>query len=370
MRQVLIFSHDIAKYPPILSVINTLVELEQDVVVLGYYSDSKGRNTIEKKGVVYKECIVNNVNDSKINKIYNIKRYQNRVRQELLKINHIDQVWFFGNENVWLFANDIGRYNSIIYFFEVPVFKTPLRYKIFSLFFNYKKTVQLAKTIVCCEYNRAHITKAFFGLKSPPTVIPNKPNFDILENELDTFPLFADKKIILYQGIFNYPERQLNELCESIKYLPEEYVICIMGPNGEDKNRLIKTYASERVHFLPFLAAPDHLAITKHAYIGFLSYFATQGDVESVLNTIYCAPNKIYEYSKFDIPMVANDVPALNFLFDRFHAGKSVSSFTPKNIAQAVLEIDNDYKAFSNGAKALFSSVDIKEIVRTNLLQE
>ncbi len=368
MSQVLIFSHDITKYPPILSVINTLVELEQDVVVLGYYSDSKGRVSIEEKGVVYKECIINNVSDSKISKIYNLKSYQKRVKQELLKIDKIDQVWFFGNENVWLFANDIAKYNSIIYFFEVPVFKIPLRYKIFSPFGNYKKAVQSAKTIVCCEYNRAHITKAYFGLKSLPIVIPNKPNFDISESSVGTSPLFVNKKIILYQGIFDYPERRLNELCEAIKYLPQEYLICVMGPNGEHKSRLVKMYESERVHFLPFLAAPDHLSITKQAYIGFLSYFAIQGNVENVLNTMYCAPNKIYEYSKFDIPMIANDVPALNFLFDRFHAGKSVNNFTPKAIAQAILEIDKDYEAFSCGAKALFSSVDIKEIVSTKLL--
>jgi hypothetical protein len=125
-----------------------------------------------------------------------------------------------------------------------------------------------AYKVVCSEYNRAHITKAYFGLKELPIVIPNKPTINMNES-VDSFENFLfdnSKKIILYQGIFNFPERRLDEFCQAIDYLSDDYLIVIVGPDCTYKNLLQLRYESRRVIFLPFISPPLHLHLTKRAF--------------------------------------------------------------------------------------------------------
>lgn len=65
---------------------------------------------------------------------------------------------------------------------------------------------------------------------------------------------------------------------------------------------------------LPYITAPYHLEVTSHAFIGILIYAPVYGTFTSPLNSIYCAPNKLYEFSHFGIPMIGNNIPGLNTL--------------------------------------------------------
>ncbi|SEO50056.1 Glycosyl transferases group 1 [Flavobacterium sp. CF108] len=367
MSNILIYNHDIQKYPPIITAIKVLLSLGQKVVVIGYCSDKNTITDLESKGVIYFETIINDIKENKIIKFFKLYSYKKKVEEIVTKEFKSDSVlWVYGNQNIWLLYKLIYRFKSILYLFETPQLKVGLRYKILSPFLDYANTMQKAWKVVCCEYNRAHVTKAYFNLDKLPIVIPNKPNFDtsklreILEGEIET--LFCNKKVILYQGIFNYPERRLDELCQSINYLPEEYIVCIMGGDDINKKRLMDKYKSERVIFMPFISAPKHLEITKKAYIGFLSYFPTQGSIENVINTLYCAPNKVYEYSCFGVPMLSNDIPGLSLLFEKYNAGRVVSNFTPENLASAILNIDSSYHQISKGSIELYNSLDITSL--------
>lgn len=96
-----------------------------------------------------------------------------------------------------------------------------------------------ALKVVCCEYNRAQITKGIYQLKDLPLVLPNKVIVD--ESELskvpmDIKPMIDDitqktkgKKVVLYQGIFLDEERRLEEFCEAISHLPDDYAFIAMG---------------------------------------------------------------------------------------------------------------------------------------------
>lgn len=367
MSNILVYNHDIQKYPPILTAIKILLSLGKKVVVVGYCSDKNTIIDLESQGVVYFETIINDTKENKIVKFFKLYSYKKKVERIVENEFKNDSIlWLYGNQNIWLLYKLVFKFKSILYLFETPQLKVGFRYKILSPFLDYASTMQNAWKVVCCEYNRAHITKAYFNLAQLPVVIPNKPDFDIsklsdsLEDEIEI--IFRNKKVILYQGIFNYPERRLDELCQSIKYLPEEYIICIMGGEDNNKAKLISKYKSERVVFLPFISAPKHLEITKKAYIGFLSYFPTQGSIENVINTLYCAPNKIYEYSCFGIPMLSNDIPGLSLLFERYNAGKAVSEFIPENLATAILNINANYNEMSAGSLELYNSLDISSL--------
>jgi glycosyltransferase involved in cell wall biosynthesis len=369
MSNILIYNHDIQKYPPILSAINILLSLGEKVVVVGYCSDKKTIRDFESLGVTYHETIINDTKENKISKLFKLFLYRKKVEKIVnLEYKANSLLWIYGNQNIWLLYHLVFKFKAILYLFETPKLKVSLRYKIVSPLLNYSKTMQNAWKVVCCEYNRGHITKAFFNLKDLPVIIPNKPDFDIskLRNDLgeDVENVFKDKKVILYQGIFNYPERRLDELCESIKKLPSEFIICIMGGDDPHKIRLKEKYQSERVVFLPFIPAPYHLEITQKAYIGFLTYFPKEGSIENSINTLYCAPNKIYEYSRFGIPMLANDIPGLTYPFEKFNSGRVAPIFTPEAIAATILEIDKNYEELQQGALKLYNSVDINVLIK------
>lgn len=372
MLHILVFNHDLKKYPPILTIINILLETEEKVIYLGDCSDKELLESLIARGLVYQRTIQSDVSDPKLKKLIKIKKYKSEVGKFLKQLDKTSTLWLFGNENVWLFDKAIPEFKTILYLFEMPILRVGWKYLLLNPSVDYHKAMNSAWKVVCCEYNRAHITHAFFNLKEMPVIIPNKPKYEHVFNDTcvaeDVAIIFKTKKVILYQGIFNYPERRLDELCESLAFLDENFVVCIMGSEDSNKDRLRQRYKSNRIIFLPFLSAPKHLAVTKLAFIGFLSYFSSAGNIEHALNTLYCAPNKIFEYSNFGIPMISNDVPALKFQFDKFNSGIAVSDFTPEKIAHAVIAITENYQTYSEGAASLFSSIDIDELVKTNLL--
>ena len=53
MKVILIMKEDIVQYPPILSLINVLVDLQREVVFIGPYTDQQQKNDLKQKGVVF-----------------------------------------------------------------------------------------------------------------------------------------------------------------------------------------------------------------------------------------------------------------------------------------------------------------------------
>ncbi len=377
MKHIILFDNDIKKYPPILSIINVLIELGEEVIVVGYTDSESLLKDLKGKGVKYFPVVVDKVRRNKIFKLFVMFKYRRQVNRILKNYDKSEvKLWMFGNTNLWILNKLVHNYSTIVYFFEVPKFKVALKYRIVSPWFSYKKTVQKAWKVVAVEYNRAHITKFLFNLKELPEIIPNKPKFEISKYSLEGLSIdksiiskLADKKVILYQGIFNYPERRLEELCEAMAFLSDDYILCIMGPDDSNKERLKKKYISDKIIFIPFVTPPAHLKITRMAYIGFLSYFPGSYEMSAILNVLYCAPNKIFEYAAFDVPMLANDVPALERDFKEFNAGICVKDFTPEAIAEAIDRLSLNYDKYKEGANKLFNSVSLKDKIK-NLIRK
>lgn len=363
---ILVFNHDIRMYPPILSVIERLLASGQSVVLAGYCSDAGLVASLEKKGVVYEEVIRNRLADNPLLKLTKLFSYRRKVKSLTARSASRDTLlWIFGNENVWVLHSLVARHKTVIYLFEVPQFTISARYKLLTAFADYGELMRSAYKVVCCEYNRAHITRSFFGLEELPVVIPNKPEIagNVHFNLSSTALATETRKVLLYQGIFNFPERRLEALCESISYLPDDYVVVLMGPDSEYKNRLRSAYESERVRFVAFISPPYHLSITSGAFIGFLNYFSIPGDLNAGLNTLYCAPNKVFEYSKFGVPMIGNDGPALRAILEGNNAGVCVEGMSPRAIAEAVQAIGNDYSSYQEGSRRLYESVDFGGLI-------
>ena len=127
--------------------------------------------------------------------------------------------------------------------------------------------------------------------------------------------------------------------------LSDDYVFMVM--TGSDCNHLKKYNKTIVMSYIP---APYHLEVTSHAFVGILIYTPVYGTFTSPLNSIYCAPNKIYEFSQFGIPMIGNDIPGLRYTIDYNQMGVCVETMNTDSFARAIQKITENYSTYSMNA--------------------
>lgn len=216
-----------------------------------------------------------------------------------------------------------------------------------------KKPAQQAVKVVVPEENRAYLYYILLKLKSIPTVIPNKPFYHPSQTKMPIDFLGAEikqklvnKKNIIYQGPI-HTERNIGKLIKACAMLPD-YNFILMG----EDHGLIESYRAinPNIIHIPFVRPPLHLNITSWAYIGVISY-----DFHS-LNTIYCAPNKIWEFSGFGIPVLCNINPGIKNIIDKSGAGVAVDFNNEKELISAISIINDNHEQIGIKAWELYRS--------------
>lgn len=368
---------DVVQYPPILSMFHVLLDLNYQVAHIGVYSDLEQRSLLESKGIEFFNDVKLNVRANPIAKIFQqleFKKYVSKVLKE--RYNEGDYLVVVNEDTMCLLWETICRYKLVLYFLETPGFNVRLKYRLYNPLFNLVKACQQAYKVICCEYNRAHIIKGLYQLDTLPIILPNKfyqsnslskteivPE-DIKKRVDDIQDKVIGKKVILYQGVFTSKERRLEEFIHAVNEMPEEFVLLAMGRGDKMFEELKDKYSSHKILFVDFIRPPYHMFITQLAHIGVLSYFPNNSSFIDVLNPIYCAPNKIFEYTKYSLPMISNDLPALKNIFQEFHCGVVVDyPLTTPKIKEALLTIFNDYNSYTVGAKEYYNSVDCIDII-------
>lgn len=76
-----------------------------------------------------------------------------------------------------------------------------------------------------------------------------------------------------------------------------------------------------------------------------------------MLNTAFCAPNKIYEYGTFSIPMVGNEIPGLKIL-EQKGAGLLANENDIEAIKNIYFKIDHTHHQYAKNARLLFDETD------------
>ena len=371
----IVMRNDLVILPAMESLITVLLEKGVQVHFLGKCSDIERKSYFARLGVVFEDVIY-----TPQDKIYKTLLEQIRYRRLLKQYlsvnmnNDTDIIWFEYSDMAYIVYDIFKNYDYLIHFYEFQNLKYSWKFQLMYHRYSMVDFVKTAKAVIHCEYNRAHITRGLCALKSLPFVLPNKPypdDIDFSNTPSEVFDLvdslkrkIVDKKVILYQGIFAPNERRLDEFCDAIEQMTNEYLLIAMGHGGKYFEDLKKKYASVKIIFIPFIKSPYHLLVTQLAHVGVLSYFPLNGSYAGVLNPLYCAPNKIFEYSKFGIPMLSNDLPGLRSMYLEYGCGVIVHyPITPNSIVNALLRIFNNYENYSKGAHHFYSSVDFKGIV-------
>ena len=364
MKLILVHIGDIHLCPPIINMINILEELGVKTTVI----TTQSSNIIDKdfKYVKFEKININYENNKNILKKASLLFFYRRKIWSLINQIYSNEsiIWCSTNVSLKYLGNKILEYKYVLHLMELSE-NLRYYYKLPFIELNKMKIGNSALAIVVPEYNRAHIIKAWWNLNNLPLLFHNKPylnkvidkkSFISDNNASKIMKLIDDRKIVLYQGILNNQERPLANYVKAIEKLGSNYAFVIMS-NGENIYESIK---SENYYFIPFVKPPLHLEITSHAYIGVLSYYASKQHY-SDLNAVYCAPNKIFEYSMFGIPMIGNDIPGLKYSFEHYNSGLCVDDLSINNICKSIEYIENNYDIMSKGSKKYYDSIDSKK---------
>ena len=277
-----------------------------------------------------------------------------------------DLLWTTTDLTVREIGKDLLKYKHVMQLMEliedIPLFPYQNLFKS-----NLKKYARVAYAVVVPEYNRAHILQTWWGLEKTPYILPNKQSYhtEINSNDTDldeTIKLLSGKKVILYQGVFKR-ERPLEIFAQLSEHLSEDYLVCFMGQSNEYILDIKKRYP--RLVLIPFVNPPSHLKITQIAYIGLLPYLPSseKGQHYSVLNSLYSAPNKLYEYAKFGIPMLGTKVPGVEVPLMMNNIGVA-SNLSINSLIDSIDILEKNYTSYSANAKKFYKKLDLQSIVK------
>lgn len=370
---------DTERYPPEISVLNALtVENKYNIIICSIcpsvyiekYSQERNIKLIDAGGNVLR-----GKNYRGLQYIKKVGDYTKNRKKIWIAIDSVyeegDVLWLNTFDTLKLLGSRILSYKYIVHLFEL-IHETRYFYKLPYPKYKFDMYLKNAYRVIECEYNRACITQAWFGLEHRPVVVPNKlylgneknTEFQVDEEIVTQMESLNGKKIILYQGILG-PERPIDLFAEAVSELGADYVMVVMSGSKMDKKY-------DNLVEIGFIDPPNHLYVTQQAYIGVLNYQAsiTGFSGNDCLNSIYCAPNKIYEYSRFGLPMIGNDIPGLKYAVEYSGAGICVEEMTKDKIKNAVLKISENYESFKQHSLDFYNSVDIKKIIEKEILSE
>ncbi len=372
MKIIVVRVGDVKLYPPTISLMNIICVLGYECVLVTT-GDSRGVEKALNESMTI-DYIDYSYEESKALVFKAIDRL--RIEKMLWKAidNHYNTdciLWVMSDVTIKHLSYRLLNYKYVLHMDELNdgIYYTP-RFK--QLKMDARKLGNNAVAVVVPEYNRAHITKAWWELDRLPYVMPNKPYVN--ENEFkqngisdqaqSVLDKLEGKKIILYQGGLG-KERPIYKFVEAVEEL-ENYAFIIMS--GDYSEYSSKGY--KNCYFIDYMSPPMHLNVTARAYIGIVTYVPTPGQ-NSVLNALYCAPNKIYEYARYGVPIIGNDIPGLRSVVNEYRNGVIVSELTKEEVKKKILKINESYEGYSKKSKGLYESCDnektVKEIIRMSM---
>lgn len=365
MNILVVNNPQISSLPPARNLVEALLRLGHNVTLITKDDSGNGIGLHQNLKVI----VVPEVKKGNPLKAFGMYLYRCNELRKLVdnEMQNNDILWTTTDKAVRDLKGTVLKYKHVMQLAEL-IKDIPIIPKQNMLKVHLETYARKAFKVVVPEYNRAHIQRAWWNLNNMPIVLPNKmmvSNYNELPNDVKSVveSLSREKrKIILYQGIFGL-DRDLEIYAQALQSMQDEYAFYIMGSNGKgyDINNMLIKYPF--VQLISHINPPYHLAVTKMAYIGLLPYKANRVAHLSVLNAVYCAPNKIYEYSAFGVPMIGTEVPGLTIPFQRYKCGYTVSGNSTIEIQNAINEISNNYMKIKSSCLDFYNDCNFDEIV-------
>lgn len=359
MHIIYIHKEEVHKRPPVLSVLTHLSALGQDIDLITCGINESVKTVLNNNNInvyILPYCKAKH-KLGKLKEYYLFRRDAYRLIRTLYQKNSV--LWIEAGATIVSLGKKINLFRHILQIQELHESeKTTLR--------SIKNVINSAHAVFIPEYNRCVLYQVWFQLKKRPILLPNIPAYIPSLSDLKSYELkysnlikqIQGNKLIIYQGYIG-TDRPLDNYIFAIKKLGKPYQLLLVG---KDCGKLAdyKKILPDLIH-IPFVPSPEYLFFTKLSYIGIVSYDPL------ILNNAYCAPNKIFEYANYGLPMLGNDIPGLKYMIESYQSGKIVDDENINNIVEAIRQIDDNYLDYSINAFSMLKSFDNKSVIKSVL---
>lgn len=354
MKILYILKKGLQCYPPCLSQVLVLDDLGHELEVYHGKNSPLINKMLDERGIIHHTFSSDRNNKNRIESALNFLAFIREVRSKQSTLDTQALIWI-GNMETALSLDPQRLYKRK---FILNVLELYDEHTLYDRWL--KKYIHEADIVISCEKHRAAIMQSRYKLAETPVVIPNKPYETKAEGEpldCDISNVIKSHFTIVYQGMIS-KDRPLENVARALSLIGDpDYVFLIMGECSEQYKDEIRAIYSNVV-FTGFVPAPQHLWYTQYCNIGIANY-----DTSS-LNNIFCAPNKIYEYAKFGIPMLCSKNIALEESVGAFNAGLCIDFKDVEIIADAIRVISREYERYTENAIRFYDDFSIKEAVK------
>jgi hypothetical protein len=346
-----------ARIPPVITLAVVLKKIFRKVIIVTSGCDDRVRDKLAESNI---ELIVfkGHKSNGLVGKSLTWRSFRSATLNVLNEAGPHALLWISGGDAALALGRGISRYPFVLQLHELydehPAYRLLLGYP-----------ARRAKSVVVPEHSRAAIVRKWYDLALTPYVLPNKPYDHPRQRKIPVTDVCAsrefeelgnDTKIVLYQGHISRI-RDVRPIAAAVNRMGGEWRFVVMGPNPLGFVDAIREVCPGLV-YIPFVPAPFHLEITSHAHIGVTVYDY------SCLNNIFCAPNKIWEYAGFGIPMLCSDLPGLRFTVQTSGAGVCSGLVHLEEIVECLQLIDKKYESYSMSSRQFFDSVDLEHKIQ------
>lgn len=218
-----------------------------------------------------------------------------------------------------------------------------------------RRHIHTADLVIAANHRRAELMQQHYRLAECPLVIRNLPvgDLSVLSSRQD-HPRLAccppGTVRCLYQGDLG-PERGLSRFIAAMEHLDERFHLLIVGGGAGEaplRRRAHRSPAAERIHFLGRVPHHELLALSAACHVGLMAY------PSAVLNHVYCAPNKVFEYAAVGLPAVAFGSHYLCDLINGAGIGiaLAVAEASPQRLADCIRQVEARRAALAeNGSR-------------------
>ena len=288
---------------------------------------------------IYSYCDQNNF---KINRVKIIKRKSPNYKKNFLELIfytfHVFKIIFKNKYDIF-YVNDfyLAFPFKLISFFSsskivydshellVPDKKDKSNYTNYFFYFLEKISIKNFNLIITANKERSRIMKDHYKLKNIPEIVKNIPNPSIKDELLKRsvlekkFKIFekSNDLIIVYQGLISQ-KRGIEKIVMDLSKIRNSKILLI--GNGNEKyikylKNLFKKRSMKNIYFLGNVDLKTLYSILNISDCGIISYSNIN------LNNKYCAPNKLYEYALFNLPMITSSQNLFKKTFEKYNIG-------------------------------------------------
>lgn len=211
-----------------------------------------------------------------------------------------------------------------------------IKYKIWS--FIEKYLIKKINTIIVPELHRSKYLKNKYNLKNNPYVINNYPEYKTIipKNIKAELNISKEKKIICYSGVI-MEGREIENIIESLRFLPEDFILLLIGYAFGDyieklKQLIIKRMLEARVFFYGKVPPKEMLQCVAGCDISITLYKNNR------INNYLCASNKVFDSIMAGVKILTNDYPPHSIL-KKYGFVSLLQQINPKEIAKSIRKL-------------------------------